>query len=122
MLSVSCCGLGNLLRSFGRPGSNVDRDHRHLSTEEYAEPLKRPIQCSDGQEVDQERHGRASGPLRLETTESNGRSKGPIQCTDEAEDRRRSTGKESKVKVSVETTSVCGKKITVTVLIAENEE
>lgn len=45
---------------------------------------------------------------------------GPIQCTDEAEGRRRSTGKESKVKVSVETVS--GKKITVTVLIAENEE
>lgn len=45
---------------------------------------------------------------------------GPTQCTDEAEGRRRSTGKESKVKVSVET--VCGKKMTVTVLIAENEE
>ena len=45
---------------------------------------------------------------------------GPIQCTDEAEGRRRSTGKESKVKVSVETVS--GTKITVTVLIAENEE
>lgn len=70
--------------------------------------------------MDQERDGRASGPLRLETTESNGRSKGPIQCTDEAEGRRRPTGKESKVKVSVETVS--GKKITVTVLIAENEE
>lgn len=47
---------------------------------------------------------------------------GPIQCTDEAEGRRRSTGKESKVNVSVETTSVCGKKMTITVLIAENEE
>ena len=45
---------------------------------------------------------------------------GPIQCTDEAEGRRQSTGKESKVKVSVETDS--GKKIMVTVLIAENEE
>ena len=44
---------------------------------------------------------------------------GPSQCTDEAEGRRRSTGKESKVKVSVETV---GKKMTVTVLIAENEE
>ncbi|XP_029191647.2 uncharacterized protein LOC114958143 [Acropora millepora] len=118
MLSVSCCGLGNLLRSFGRPGSDVDRDH----PEEYAEPHKRPIQCTDGQDVDQERDGKASGPLMLETTESNGRSKGPIQCTDEAEGRRRSTGKESKVKVSVETTSVCGKKMTVTVFIAENEE
>ncbi|XP_074639860.1 uncharacterized protein LOC141898057 isoform X2 [Acropora palmata] len=84
------------------------------------EPLKRPIQCTD--EQDQERDGKASGPLRLETTESNGRSKGTIQCTDETEGRRRSTGKESKVKVSVETTSVCGKKMTVTVLIAENEE
>lgn len=72
--------------------------------------------------MDQERDGRASGPLRLETTESNGRGKGPIQCTDEAEGRRRSTGKESKVKVSVETTSFLKKKITVIVLIAENEE
>lgn len=47
---------------------------------------------------------------------------GPIQCTDETEDRTRSTGKESKVKVSVEATSVCGKEVTVTVHIAENEE
>lgn len=39
MLSVSCCGLGNLLRSFGRPGSDVDRDH----SEEYAGEFIHPV-------------------------------------------------------------------------------
>ena len=43
MLSVSCCGFGNLLRSFGRPGSNVDRDHRRLSAEEYAGEFIHPF-------------------------------------------------------------------------------
>ncbi|XP_068726710.1 uncharacterized protein [Montipora capricornis] len=89
-----------------------------------SKPVKRPVQCTDGHEVDKEQDGRASGS-RLEATERNERSKGPcrpIQCTDETEDRTRSTGKESKVKVSVEATSVCGKEVTVTVHIAENEE
>ncbi|XP_068726703.1 uncharacterized protein [Montipora capricornis] len=121
MFSISCCGFGKLLRSCGRSASNLDTDHHHLSAGEYAEPVKRPVQCTDGHEVDKEQDGRASGS-RLEATERNERSKGPIQCTDETEDRTRSTGKESKVKVSVEATSVCGKEVTVTVHIAENEE
>ncbi|XP_068695215.1 uncharacterized protein [Montipora foliosa] len=121
MFSISGCGLRKLLRSCGRSASNLDTDHHHQSAGEYAEPVKRPVQCTDGHEDDKEQDGRASGS-RLEATERNERSKGPIQCTDETEDRTRSTGKESKVKVSVEATSVCGKEVTVTVHIAENEE
>ncbi|XP_068695214.1 uncharacterized protein [Montipora foliosa] len=124
MFRSSCCGLRNFLGSARNSSHHYDLYHFHQQIVEeckLSEPVKRPVQCTDGHEDDKEQDGRASGS-RLEATERNERSKGPIQCTDETEDRTRSTGKESKVKVSVEATSVCGKEVTVTVHIAENEE